>query len=111
MNHIKSVISDIRSTWGCMCYMLGLFRFADGAKTYILLESVYTVLSSLIPLAYMIIPGVIINELTGGRDMKHIIIYAAILVLTPLVNYLKDRTLRVAANEKSRGIRCSLQIE
>ncbi len=108
MNHIKSVISDIRSTWGCMCYMLGFFRLADCGKSYILLMSIYTVLSSLIPLAYMIIPGVIINELTGGRDMKRIIIYVALLVIAPIAIRLNELTFHASADKKERRVRRAL---
>lgn len=80
------------------------FRLAQSGKSYILIQVILTVLDAVIPLVYLIIPGMIINELSMECDIQKIILYVTILVCTPLLNHLKEMTLRTASNKKYREL-------
>lgn len=82
----KKLFPNLSETVKASKYMLGLIR-KDG-KPFIFLTVFTAVLDSLFLLVYTIFPGLIINELTGGRDIKKLVIYTSIVILTPLFQRL-----------------------
>ncbi len=111
MKYLKSFAKKIADTWSSVCYLMKYFRLVKGGKAYIFLQIVLTILDTLIPLVYLIIPGMIINELSMGRDIGKMGLYVAILVAAPLLNHLKEITLRTASNKKFRALRRAFQDE
>ena len=64
-------------------------------KTYIFLQVIVSILNSLFPIIYIILPGLIINELTNEKRVNLLITYLLILGLSPLINHIKDITIRI----------------
>ena len=64
-------------------------------KKYIIVKTLLSILDSLFPIVYIIMPGLIINELTNLHRLEVLILCVAILAVTPFINHIKDMTLRV----------------
>jgi ATP-binding cassette subfamily B protein/ATP-binding cassette subfamily C protein len=74
-------------------YMLGFVWKEKRGKLYLLLKMIISLVNAVFPLVYTIMPGGIINELTEERRINVIILYVAILTVTPVVSSLSNATL------------------
>lgn len=106
-----SGIKDLRRSWDSVVYLMKYFKGQKHSALYIFLQILLTVLDALVPVVYMIIPGLIINELSADRNTKVIVLLASVLVAVPLLNHLKEMTLRVKASELYRELRRAFQGE
>ena len=68
------------STAKQMFLMVWKFRFG---KKYVFYKSIISLISSISPLLYTILPGLIINELMSSNITQKLILYVAVLVLSP----------------------------
>lgn len=79
----------------CAKYALQYVWKEQQGKIYILLKEISAFLNALLPLASMIVPGMIINELVAGTSIRRIVVYVAILLIFPAVqntvNYFLDK--------------------
>lgn len=82
----KKLFPNLPETAKASKYMLG-FIWKDG-KPFIFLTIFTAILDSLFLLVYTIFPGLIINELTGNRNMKTLALYVGVVILTPLFQRL-----------------------
>lgn len=90
MKKVKSKKNDekkqnLRNTFSSTKYMLGFVW--DGGKAYIFLKGFMALINAVFPLSYTLMPGFIINELTGEQRLRVIIIYIGILLVVPLLNH------------------------
>ena len=69
------------STAKQMFLMVWKFRFG---KKYVFYKSIISLISSISPLLYTILPGLIINELMSSNITQKLILYVAVLILSPL---------------------------
>lgn len=111
MKHMKLLNKGFADTWKSVRYIMKYFRLDKSGKAYIFLQVILTILDTLIPLVYLLIPGMVINELSMGRDIGKIVLYVVILAIAPLLNHLKEITLRRAANKRFRALRRVFQNE
>ena len=111
MKHIKLLNKGFADTWKSVRYIMKYFRLDKSGKAYIFLQVILTILDTLIPLVYLLIPGMVINELSMGRDIGKIVLYVVILAIAPLLNHLKEITLRRVANKRFRALRRVFQNE
>ncbi|MCD8056144.1 MAG: ABC transporter ATP-binding protein/permease [Clostridiales bacterium] len=65
-------------------------REANG-KLYIILRCISSVLNSLLPLVFVMFPGLLIDELTGEQSMSRIAFYAAAIVGSPLLLFAVNK--------------------
>lgn len=82
----KKLFPNLPETIKASKYVLGLI-WKDG-KLFIFLTIFKAVLDSLFLLVYTIFPGLIINELTGNRNMKSLALYVGVVILTPMFQQL-----------------------
>lgn len=85
-------------------YLLGSMWKIKLGKKYVNVKILLSILDSLIPIVYIIMPGLIINELTNLHRLKLLILYVAMLAVTPFINHIKDMTLRVYLGKIRREI-------
>lgn len=95
----KKIFPNLPETVKASKYILG-FIWKDG-KPFIFLTVFMAILDSLFLLIYTIFPGLLINELSGSRDMKTLAFYVGIIILTPLFQRLLYTAInRVTAKQK-----------
>lgn len=76
---------NFKNTVSSTKYMLRfIWNFEDGKK-YIFLKSLESILTAVLPLALVFMPGLIINELTGERRIDILLIYVGITTGIPLM--------------------------
>lgn len=79
-------------------YMMSfVWRIQDGKK-YIFLHSFVSILTAVLPLALVYMPGLIINELTGARRVDVLLIYIGITVGIPFIQSVVVSSLNVYLN-------------
>lgn len=72
-------------TFNTTKYMfLNLWKKRPG-KIYLLLKAVFSLIDALFPLVNVIFPGLLINELTGDKNIHNIILYACVILISPLI--------------------------
>ncbi|MCL1794463.1 MAG: ABC transporter ATP-binding protein/permease [Oscillospiraceae bacterium] len=69
-------------------YMLGFVWKEKSGKLYLFLKVIISLVNAVFPLAYTIMPGLIINELTEERRINAIILYVGILTVAPVLSSL-----------------------
>lgn len=57
-------------------------------KPYIFLKGIMAIANALLPLVGVIMPGLIINELTGSRDLRLLSLYIGVLIVIPVISSL-----------------------
>lgn len=90
---MKKIFSGFSDNIGDVAYVLRQFRHAKYGGRYIILRIFAAVFESLFPIIFMIMPGLIINELSGERRVSVLTVYVSILCFSPLLNHLKDMTI------------------
>lgn len=84
---------SMRSTLRAAKYMLGfIFRHKNG-KLYALLSAVSSILNIAASMVLVLLPGMIVNELNGGRRIEILAFLVGVITLTPVVNQLLGRVL------------------
>ena len=82
---IGNKIQSFGSTVKLFRYMFGrVWQYADG-KHYVVTKTLVSALNALVPLAYTILPGLIINELTDGTGLRTVAVYVAVTAALPLI--------------------------
>ncbi len=65
--------------------MLGLVWKSEKGKLFLFLKAIIAIIDSITPLLFMIVPGLIINELTGDKKILSLLTYLSILTIAPVV--------------------------
>ncbi len=82
------------------------FKVEDGKK-YVTLRILNVFIDSVLPIANVIVPGLIINELMENKRVSTLATYIVILCIIPIINQIKEITLGVIINKISKRItRC-----
>ena len=80
---IKSMLNDLRANYDSVCYLMKYFHRVKGGTHYQIIQVLLTVIDAVLPVAYMILPGMIINELAQDCNLNKILIYVALLLILP----------------------------
>lgn len=88
-------------------YMLSFIFKKKGGKMYFFLKLCIAVIDALVPLIYVILPGLIINELLQGRRIMQIIFYILTLCLMPIFN----EVMHYVINKKITMMRLNLDLD
>lgn len=78
-NNLHSILKMLSSLYNEKC-----------GKKYIVWKVIDSIVDSIISFSYIIIPGLIINELTSEIDFFKLVLLVCILAFAPLLNYLKN---------------------
>ena len=84
----KDEISSVASSFKCFKYVWQ--REANG-KIYTVLRCFNSLLNILLPLVFAVFPGFLINELTSDADIKRVIIYASVIIGSPVIVFALNR--------------------
>ncbi len=106
---IKSTIHNIRSNIADIIFLMNYFRRVKNGKQYIALQLILTIIGSIFPIAYTILPGMIINELTAEQNITTILFYVLLLSMTPLLNHVIQLTLGAYLFRLKRELRISFK--
>lgn len=103
----KSMKNTFGQTFTTTKYMFDMVWRERIGKEYIFLKSVMALVNALFPMVYIIMPGLIINELTDSRQIERIVCYVAVLTLAPVVSQL----LGLAASKRTETINLKLGLK
>ncbi|MCD8056143.1 MAG: ABC transporter ATP-binding protein/permease [Clostridiales bacterium] len=106
----KKRFANARRCVSSIKYAAGFFASSRTGGLYIFLRVLLALLDALVSLAYTVIPGLIINSLVDGAE-RNVIIYVALLAAVPLINHVKDYTLRRASDNIRLDLRLSFQMK
>lgn len=100
MSKIKKNSSSINS----ISLMLSKLYKEKYGKSYMLWKVIGAIFDSLASITYIIVPGLIINELTERKNIYQITLLVAILILTPLASYLKNISIDTYLQKKKMNL-------
>ncbi len=101
---IKESIHNFRTRKDDVMYLMNYFKRVKNGKKYVVLQCISAIISSAFPIAYMILPGLIINEVIG-KNITMTIVYILLLSLTPLISHIIQMTLDAYLFRLKREIR------
>ncbi len=82
---MKAKNKKFKSTLSTAKYALSLVWQEKYGKTYIALKMLIAIFNAVTPMAGIVLPGLIINELSGNRDFEVLGFYVAVLLAVPLL--------------------------
>lgn len=88
-----------RSTFQTITKSLKLLIKEKYGKLYVILQFIYAIFQSIIPLVYITVPGLIVNELTTESNKEILLLYVLLLVSCPIINYVLGLTLGTAISK------------
>ena len=107
--HKTRAKNDKCNTLNATIYMLKSVWEKD--KKFVIIKFINVIITSLLTLPYIVIPGLIINELILMKLSEHLLLYVAIIILTPLVNTVFNRILSVYLTKAADQILISLETD
>ena len=93
-------MQTFRKTINTTRYMLSYVLKERYGRLYIYIKSLLAIANALVPIVYILFPGLIINELTGANRINIVLLYVGILITTPVIN----RIINEPPRRKQRGI-------
>ena len=94
----KKIGKNLKNTIITTKYMLKYIWHIRYGRRYIFLKSFVALLTSILPLVLGIMPGLIINELTGGKRVSILFAYIGIIATIPFVQKVIVSSLNVYLN-------------
>ena len=82
---IKSKLKKFTSVFSIVMRMFRKVWNIDCGKKYIFIKLIVAIIDSVVPLIYMIFPGLIVNDLTGEFDVTVLLFHVVILVASPFI--------------------------
>lgn len=101
---MKDSFAKLKSIYNDVYYLISEFKKTKIGKRYIILRIVDTIIDSIFPIIYTIIPGMIINELSGSHNSKRLILYVTIISVSPLFMHIKGLTVGLYCNKLSQKL-------
>ena len=89
---------SLKSTFKATKYMMRIVWNIPEGKKYIFLNSFISILTAVLPLVLVCMPGLIINELTGERRTDVLLMYIGITVGIPFIQGVVISSLNVYLN-------------
>ena len=74
-------------------------------KKYVLIKIILAPIYAITPMLLVVIPGLIVNELTGNQRIEILALYIGLIVFTPLIIQL----IRVITNKQLQKERMSVE--
>ena len=90
MNNTKKKSQDFITTFQMTKYVIKLICKDKPGKIYTWIKILLTPVFSLIPLVYVVIPGLIITELSEAQRIEKLVFYVGIMVFVPVLNTILD---------------------
>ena len=107
----KYLYTDLKATYNDVCYIMSYFKKVKSGQKYLLLRIINTAIEAVFPLIYITVPGMIINELTGNRNINILLFYVGIVSFAPLINHIKELTLGMYITKLSHRIVRSFEVD
>lgn len=82
-------------------YAFSLVWKEKAGKIYVIIKVIDSVINGVIPLISIVIPGLIINELTGGKNLTYLSFYIGALILVPLIGSIFNLLVNKMMNKLS----------
>ena len=90
----KNERQNLRNTIKTTRYLLKLILKERDGKIYIFLTVLMSLINVIPTIVYTLMPGLILNELIGSRQINRLVLYVGTLVLIPVVNQVVKRFVR-----------------
>ena len=79
---------SVRNTIKTTKYMLRYVWNEKHGKSFIFVKGITALLNAVFPLAFTIMPGLIINELTNEQRINTLVLYVGVLIITPVISQM-----------------------
>lgn len=90
---VKKLNNDKKHNLVTVYTMIKKLCREKGGKCYIIGKILLSIFDSVLSIVYLVIPGLIINELTTTRLYHKLLVLVGILLIAPIVNYVKNISL------------------
>lgn len=77
---------NLREAINTTKYAINFLKKEKGGKLYLFFKGLKAIFNAIFPFIYAVIPGMIINELTGKQNIYNLIIYVGTLTFAPVIN-------------------------
>lgn len=84
---------SLRNTWKATKYMLAFIFAHKNGKLYALLSAISALFTIVTSLIFILLPGMLINELNGQRRMQAILFLVGAITIVPVLNQIIRRFL------------------
>lgn len=101
MKNYKKKFKALIDTCKTTIFAFDLVWKEKKGKLYILLKGFYSIFNAFIPLINVIMPGLIINELTNDKNIRVLCFYIGVLLVTPALNNIVNVSLNNALTKLS----------
>lgn len=101
----------MRNTLRATKYMLGFIFQHKNGKLYALLSAISSILNIVASMVYVLLPGMIVNELNGGQRTEVLVLLVSAVTLTPVVNQLLRRVLVAKTHQIKLELNALLTLE
>lgn len=86
---------NIKNTWEYLKFTLGLIWQSKNGKKIILMKIITIIFNAISPIVFVLIPGMIINELLEQQRIPTLALYVGILAIVPVLNALISLTIKM----------------
>ena len=107
--YIKKININKYNTFRAAMYMLSTLWKKD--KVFVIIKFVNVIISSLLTLPYIVIPGLIINELILMKLSKQLLWYVLIIIFTPLISAILNRIFSTYFTKATDRLLVSLEVD
>ncbi|MBP1588547.1 MAG: ABC transporter ATP-binding protein [Clostridia bacterium] len=107
---MNKVTSRLKQKMTQVMYIIQILKKTKYGNKYMALRIFNMVCDSLFPLILMVIPGLIINELSSGKLIYRLIVFVLILCLYPILNHIKDLTIGLYLGKLEKEISREFEI-
>ena len=101
---MKKITLNLKRKSSNVKYIINILKSTNQGKKYITLRVFSMLWDSLIPIVIMIVPGLIINELSSERNIASLAVYISLLCIYPIINHIKDLTLGLYLDKLEKQI-------
>lgn len=102
---------SIKKTFNNTRYMLNLIWKTKKGKSLIIVKIINSFINSIFPIVLAVFPGLIINELTGNKNVETIALYVGILVLSPFVKQIYSYIIGKQIQKLSLSVSLQMEID
>ena len=104
-NKLKKRSQDFITTCKMTKFALSLIYKDKSGKKYIWIKCIVTPVFSLLPLLHVIVPGLIITELSEHQRINFLILYVSIIAIVPILN----STLSLVSDKYLQNLRMKIE--
>lgn len=106
---MKNKLQEFKRTWTSTTFLFGyVWKYG---KAYVISKTIYAVLAALLSLPTVILPGLIINELSGAGDLRVIAAEVGMLLCIPFAGEILESLLNKTIARRGRQVSMKIKAQ